>query len=95
MGGLGLPAASLRGGARGAVGLDGSQDHLVQFLEWDAQVAPLDDVLDGQREKTSVRVSTGGGPPRRLPPTHARSCSQTGLTAAAPLSQQSLEMQPF
>lgn len=63
MRGLGLPVASFWGGARGAVGLDGSQEHLVQFLEREAQAAPLNDVLDGQREKTSISVRSRGDPP--------------------------------
>lgn len=56
----------------------------MQFLEWDAQVAPLDDVLEGQREKTSVSSRNRSDPTGCLPSPFP-SCSQTGLTAADPL----------
>lgn len=35
----------------------------MQFLEREAQAAPLNDVLDGQREKTSISVRSRGDPP--------------------------------
>ena len=39
----------------------------MQLLEGEAQVAPLNDVLEGQREKTSVRVRNWDDPPPCLP----------------------------
>lgn len=39
----------------------------MQFLERDAQAAPLDDVLDGESRKTSVRLRNKGYPPLYLP----------------------------
>ena len=53
----------------------------MQLLEGEAQVAPLNDVLEGQREKTSVRVRNWGDPPPCLPAS-AWSYSQMGLVAA-------------
>ena len=53
----------------------------MQLLEGEAQVAPLNDVLEGQREKTSVRVRNCGDPPPCLPAS-AWSYSQMGLVAA-------------
>ena len=49
----------------------------MQLLEGEAQVAPLNDVLEGQREKTSVRVRNWDDPPPCLPAS-AWSYSQTG-----------------
>lgn len=65
----------------------------MQFLEWYAQVTPLDDVLDGQREKTSVSISNGGGLPLDASPPPPRVVPRQDSQLLAPSSQHSLEMQ--
>lgn len=40
-----VPAVLLRAGVLGGVGFDGGEDHLVQFLQRDTQVATFQDVL--------------------------------------------------